>query len=74
MEPAVGTIRPPAVYLPRTNWSRDRESNPEPTVYDTVALPIELSRHLSKLKSSWCGAIRFYYPYSASKDAVADEA
>jgi len=29
---------------------------------------------LSKLKSSWCGAIRFYYPYSASKDAVADEA
>src|SRR3989344_3161144 len=26
-------------------WSRPRELNPEPTVYDTVALPIELGRH-----------------------------
>lgn len=26
--------------------SRDRDLNPEPTVYDTVALPIELSRQV----------------------------
>ena len=28
-------------------WSRTRESNPQPTVYDTVALPIKLIRHLA---------------------------
>ncbi len=25
-------------------WSREEELNPRPTVYDTVALPTELSR------------------------------
>ncbi len=27
-----------------SNWSRRRESNPRPTVYETVALPTELRR------------------------------
>ena len=30
--------------LSRLNWSREWGSNPRPTVYDTVALPTELSR------------------------------
>ncbi len=28
----------------KKQWSRDGESNPGPTVYETVALPAELSR------------------------------
>lgn len=26
------------------DWSREWDLNPQPTVYDTVALPVELSR------------------------------
>src|SRR5690625_3505143 len=31
-------------------WSREWESNPRPTVYETVALPTELSRHKADLQ------------------------
>ena len=34
----------PTTYLPRNFWSQEWELNPQPTVYDTVALPIELHR------------------------------
>jgi hypothetical protein len=33
-------------------WSRNRELNPEPMVYDTIALPVKLFRHIATLLSS----------------------
>lgn len=31
---------------PRTKWCRVQESNPQPSLYKSAALPIELTRHL----------------------------
>lgn len=70
------TDRPvwPLRYRPlHITWSRRRESNPEPTVYKTVALPIELRRQwLTGRASRLTSALVFYHslPLSANRTAV----
>lgn len=38
-------------YTPFRHWSRWRDSNPQPTAYDAVALPVELQRRIRYLQN-----------------------
>ena len=41
------------ICIPKKLWCRLEELNPQPTDYDSVALPIELSRHKNYFLSEY---------------------
>ncbi len=56
-----GLIAPKVAYLLRLHWSRRWDSNPRPTVYETVALPL-----------SYVGATLRQYTENVGKNKPAD--